>query len=135
MKTLTPHRLGRSTLSTAAFIIEGGFPSGSTPYQHMKTMMYTEPEILHGLLSKLTDMYRRFTLAQIDAGADVIMLFDLNVPAALSSHDYCEFAFPCLKELVNSIKARDVPIAFASDGTTFLSSPVEGIGIDVIGLD
>jgi uroporphyrinogen decarboxylase len=101
----------------------------------MKTMMYNEPEILHGLLSKLTDMYGRFTLAQIDAGADVIMLFDLNAPAALSPHDYREFAFPYLKELVDSIKAREVPIVFASDGTTFLSSPVAGIGIDVIGLD
>ena len=122
-------------LSTAAFIIEGGLPTGPTPYQHMKTMMYTEPEMLHGLLSKLTDMYRRFTLAQIDAGADVIMIFDLDAPAALSPHDYRQFAFPCLVQLVESIKSRAVPIVFASDGTTFLSSPVAETGIDVIGLD
>jgi len=122
-------------LSTAAFMIEGGLPTGPTPYQYMKTMMYLEPKILHGLLAKLTDMYKRFTLAQIDAGADVIMIFDLNAPAAMSPHDYREFAFPYLTQLVESIKSREVPIVFASDGTTFLSSPVADLEIDVIGLD
>jgi len=122
-------------LSTAAFIIEGGLPTGPTPYQYMKTMMYLEPKILHGLLAKLTDMYMRFTLAQIDAGADVIMIFDLNAPAAMSPHDYREFAFPYLTQLVESVKSREVPIVFASDGTTFLSSPVADLEIDVIGLD
>lgn len=122
-------------LSTAAFIIEGGLPVWPTPYQKIKTMMYTNPKVLHGLLEKLTDMYMRFTSAQIDAGADVMMLFDLNAPAVMSPHDYHEFAFPYLKQLVNSLKSREVPIVFASDGTTFLSSPVAALGIDVIGLD
>ena len=44
-------------LSTASFLIEGGLPSGLNPFHHMKTMMYSEPKILHTLLSKLTEMY------------------------------------------------------------------------------
>jgi len=122
-------------LSTAAFIIEGGLPTGPTPYHRMKTMMYTEPETLHGLLSKITEMYIRFTCAQVEAGADVIMVFDLNAPAVMSPQDYAEFFFPYLKQLISAIKPKGVPIVFASDGTTFLSGPIADLGIDVVGLD
>jgi len=38
-------------------------------------------------------------------------------------------------ELVKTVHAKGVPLLFASDGTTFLSSPVAGLGIEVIGVD
>jgi uroporphyrinogen decarboxylase len=122
-------------LSTASFIIEGGLPTGPTPFHQIKTMMYSEPKTLHRLLEKLTKLYSKFIPAQIDAGADVIMILDLIAPAALSLEDYQEFAFPYIKELVNEVHAKGVPLLFASDGTTFLSSPVAGLGIEVIGVD
>jgi uroporphyrinogen decarboxylase len=122
-------------LSTASFMVEGGLPTGPNPFHHMKTMMYSEPETFHGLLSKLTEMYMRFTLSQVDAGADVMMILDLKAPAAMSLQDYQEFSFPYLKKLVNAIKAKGTPVLFASDGTTFLRSPIADLGIDVIGLD
>ena len=122
-------------LSTAAFIIEGGLPTGPTPFHQIKTMMYSEPKTLHRLLAKLTKLYGQFIPAQIDAGADVIMILDLIAPAALSLEDYQEFAFPYIEELVASVHAKGVPLLFASDGTTFLSSPVAGLSIEVIGVD
>jgi uroporphyrinogen decarboxylase len=122
-------------LSTASFIVEGGLPTGPTPFHHMKTMMYSDPKTLHALLSKLTKMYVRFIPSQVDAGADVMMILDLKAPAAMSSKDYQEFAFPYLKEIVSVIKSKGVPILFGSDGTTFLYSPIADLGIDVIGLD
>jgi len=97
--------------------------------------MYSDPETFHTLLSKLTEMYVQFTLSQIDAGADVIMILDLKAPAAISSQDYREFDFPYLKEIVHAIKSKEVPILFGSDGTTFLYSPIASLGIDVVGLD
>jgi len=122
-------------LSTASFVVEGGLPTGPTPFHHMKTMMYSDPKTLHGLLSKLTEMYMRFIPSQVDAGADVMMILDLKAPAAVSFKDYQEFAFPYLKKIVSVIKSKEVPILFGSDGTTFLSSPIADLGIDVIGLD
>ena len=122
-------------LSTASFVIEGGLPTGPTPFHNMKTMMYSDPKTLHGLLARLTDMYVQFTLAQMDAGADVIMILDLVAPAAMSMQDYREFSFPYLKKLVNAIQAKGTPVFFASDGTTFLYSPIVDLGIDIIGLD
>jgi len=122
-------------LSTASFMVEGGLPTGPTPFHHMKTMMYSDPKTLHGLLSKLTEMYIQFIPSQVDAGADVMMILDLKAPAAISFNDYQEFAFPYLKKLVGVIKSNGVPILFGSDGTTFLYSPIADLGIDVIGLD
>lgn len=122
-------------LSTASFLIEGGPPTGLNPFHHMKTMMYAEPKTLHALLSKLTEMYARFIPCQIDAGADVMMILDLHAPAAMSPRDYQEFSLPYLKRLVNAVKAKGAPLLFASDGTSFFSSPVTELGIDIIGLD
>ena len=122
-------------LSTASFMVEGGLPTGPTPFHHMKTMMYSDPKTLHGLLSKLTEMYIQFIPSQVDAGADVMMILDLKAPAAVSFKDYQEFAFPYLKKIVGVIKSKGVPILFGSDGTTFLYSPIADLGIDVIGLD
>ena len=122
-------------LSTASFMVEGGLPTGPTPFHHMKTMMYSDPKTLHVLLSKLTEMYMRFIPSQVDAGADVMMILDLKAPAAMSFNDYQEFAFPYLKKLVGVIKSKGVPILFGSDGTTFLYSPIADLGIDIIGLD
>jgi uroporphyrinogen decarboxylase len=122
-------------LSTASFLVEGGLPTGPNPFHQIKTMMYTEPETLHKLLSKLTQLYTGFIPAQIDAGADVIMILDLKAPAAMSLRDYQEFAYPYIREMVKSVQARGVPLLFASDGTTFLSSPIADLGIDIIGVD
>jgi uroporphyrinogen decarboxylase len=122
-------------LSTASFIVEGGLPTGPLPFDNMKTMMYSDPRTFHGLLAKLTEMYRQFILAQIEAGADVIMLLDLKAPAVMSLYDYEEFAFPYLQELVNTIQSKGIPIFFASDGTTFLNAPIADLGIDIVGVD
>ena len=122
-------------LSTASFIIGGGLPTGLDPFHHIKTMMYSEPKTLHALLSKLTEMYVRFIPSQVDAGADVMMILDLKAPATMSPQDYQEFSFPYLKKLVSVIKSKDIPILFASDGTSYLYSPIVDLGIDVIGLD
>ena len=122
-------------LSTASFLIEGGLPTGPTPFHHTKTMMYSDPETFHALLLKLTEMYIQFIPSQVDAGADIMMILDLKVPAAMSPQDYQEFSLPYLKRLVSTTKLKDIPLLFASDGTSFLDAHLADLGIDIIGLD
>jgi uroporphyrinogen decarboxylase len=122
-------------LSTAAFLIEGGPPGGPVPYQTLKSMMYSSPALLHELLDIVTDMYIPFTCAQVDAGAEVMMLFDLNVPAALSPRDYDAFCLPWLEKLLNAIREKHVPIVYAADGSSFLNAGVGELGVDVVALD
>jgi len=122
-------------LSTAAFLVEGGFSSGVTPFHKLKTMIYSDTKTLHSLLSKITEMYERFIPCQVDAGADIIMVLDLFAPAAMSPYNYQEFSFPYIKRLVRAIKTKGAPVFFASDGTSYLYSPYADLGIDVIGVD
>ena len=122
-------------LSTASFLIEGGPPTGLHAFDTIKMMMYREPKTLHALLAKLTEMYAGFIPAQVRAGADVMMLLDLGVPAVTSPEDYREFAFPCMERLVNTSKAMGVPILFATAGTSYLASPIEELGVSIVGLD
>ncbi len=122
-------------LSTATFLVEGGFPNGVTPLHKLKKMMYTEPKLVHALFSKITEMYERFIPCQIDAGADIIMVLDLFSPALMSPHNYQEFCYPYVKRLVETIQAKGAPVFFASDGTSFMYSPYADLKIDVIGID
>jgi uroporphyrinogen decarboxylase len=80
-------------------------------------------------------MYARFIPAQVNAGADVMMILDLHAPAAMSPRDYQEFSFPYLKQLVDVAKSTGVPVLFATDGTSYLYSPFSDLGIHIIGLD
>jgi len=120
-------------LSTSSFIIEGRMP-GINAYHLMKLMMHAEPETLHGLLTKLTDFYVKSISAQAKAGADVMMLLDLHAPAVMSPEDYREFSYPYMKRMADAAKATGLPVLFASDGTSFLDSPVEELKADVLGV-
>src|SRR5271155_5168597 len=57
----------------ASYMIEGG---GSRNYIHTKTLMYREPDAWRRLLDKLVKVLREFARQQVEAGADVIQIFD-----------------------------------------------------------
>ncbi len=72
----------------ATYAIEGG---GSKSFQHTKTMMWREPKLLEALLSKLADAVGDYLAAQVEAGADVVQVFD-SWAGELSRADYDRFA-------------------------------------------
>merc|ERR1719379_391792 len=57
----------------ATYCVEGG---SSSSYLEIKKMGYNEPELLHALLDKLADNLADYACYQIDAGAQVIQMFD-----------------------------------------------------------
>ncbi len=122
-------------LSTSAFLVEGGFPSGVTPFNRLKRMIYEKPALFHKLLDKITSMYEKFIPAQVEAGADIIMVLDLFSPSSMSPHNYLEFCYPYATRLVKSIKNAGAAVFFASDGTSFMSAPLNELDIDVVGFD
>src|SRR6266545_7711903 len=59
-------------------------------FNAMKAMMYSEPDEWHALMGKLAECFSRYVREQVDAGADVIQLFDSWI-GVLSPADYDEF--------------------------------------------
>ena len=114
----------------ASYIIEGG---GSKNYEHAKAMMFTEPKAWHKLMQHLTGVIINYLNAQIDAGVQVVQLFDSWV-GVLGPSDYLEFVLPHQKKVIAEIK-KTVPLIHFAQGATHLLEMVAEAGGDVIGLD
>jgi uroporphyrinogen decarboxylase len=114
----------------ASYIIEGG---GSRNYEHAKAMMFAEPDTWHKLMEHLTGVIINYLNAQIDAGVQVVQVFDSWV-GALGPSDYREFVLPHQKNVIAGIK-KSVPLIHFAHGATHLLEMVAAAGGDVIGLD
>jgi uroporphyrinogen decarboxylase len=115
----------------ASYMIEGG---GSKNYIHTKQMMYADPLSWMLLLDKLVKVLEAYCLLQVQAGADVIQIFDSWV-GSLSLTDYREYAFEASKRLVRSVQAMGVPVIYFGVETAGLLKDMASTGADVIGLD
>jgi len=114
----------------ASYMIEGG---GSRNYEHAKAMMFAEPKAWHKLMEHLTGVIINYLDAQIDAGVQVVQLFDSWV-GALGPSDYREFVLPHQKNVIAGVK-KTVPLIHFAHGATHLLEMVSEAGGDVIGLD
>src|SRR5271167_948177 len=103
----------------ASYMIEGG---GSRNYVHTKKMMYSSPAAWDELLRKLVAVVSEYAAEQVQAGADVIQIFDSWV-GCLSVEDYRRYVLPRTTELVKSLRQTGVPIIyFGTDSATLLPS-------------
>ncbi len=115
----------------ASYMIEG---SGSRQYVHTKTLMYREPAAWQRLLEKLVLVLTAYARQQVDAGADVIQIFD-SWAGALSIADYREFVLPVTRTLVRAVQAMGVPVIYFGVDTASLLPAMRETGADVLGLD
>lgn len=115
----------------ASYMIEGG---GSRNYVHTKTMMYRQPETWRALLEKLSAVLAAFARQQVEAGADVIQIFD-SWAGSLSPQDYREFVLPITKSLVREVQSFGVPVIYFGVDTATLLPSMRETGADVLGLD
>jgi uroporphyrinogen decarboxylase len=114
----------------ASYAIEGG---PSTTFARTKAMMYAEPQAWHRLLDLFAATIGDYLTAQIEAGAQVVQVFDSWV-GSLGPADYREFAMPHSKRLFEAIAGRAPSIHFGV-GTSTLLPLMREAGGDVIGLD
>lgn len=115
----------------ASYMIEGG---GSRNYIHTKTLMYRQPDVWRRLLEKLATVLREFAAQQVNAGVDVIQIFD-SWAGALSVEDYREFVLPVTKLLMRDVQALGVPVIYFGVDTASLLPAMRETGADVLGLD
>lgn len=115
----------------AAYMIEG---SGSKSFRYAKGALYAEPQALHRLLDRLTTEVIAFLQRQIDAGAQVVQVFD-SWAGQLTPAQFHEFALPYLEGIVNAIEPTGTPVIVFARGAghalpRLLELGAHGLGID-----
>lgn len=115
----------------ASYMIEG---SGSRNYIEAKKLMYSQDGSWPLLMSKLVEVLVAYAAQQVEAGADVIQVFD-SWAGALSVQDYREYCLAPTTELIQRIKALGVPVIYFGVDTASLLPTFRETGADVLGLD
>src|SRR5690349_4809436 len=113
----------------ACYLIEG---RPSRDFATAKAFMYREPGAWHDLMERLGTMVVSYLRAQVEAGADVIQLFDSWV-GGLGPADYREFVQPHVRRIFAAL--ADVPTIHFGTGAAALLEAMSEAGGTVIGLD
>ncbi len=112
-----------------SYMIEGG---GSKTFSKAKKMLYTNPELAHQLLDKITQSTINYLKGQIAAGADLIQLFD-SWAGILSPEQYQEFSLRYIQQICEAI--NEVPKTVFAKGAFFARAEMNALPCQVIGLD
>lgn len=112
------------------YMVEG---KGSKTWDKAKQFAYTQPELAHQLLQKITTITISYLKAQVKAGADTVQVFD-SWAGSLSPADFKLFAQPYLIQIADAL-AADAPVILFPKGTwhaldELSRSSASGIGID-----
>jgi uroporphyrinogen decarboxylase len=113
----------------ACYLIEG---RPSREFATAKAFMYREPEAWHDLMARLATMITAYLRAQVDAGAQVLQLFDSWV-GGLGPAEYATYVQPHVRRIFDALDA--VPTIHFGTGTAALLEAMVAAGGDVIGLD
>jgi uroporphyrinogen decarboxylase len=116
----------------ATYMIEG---EGTKTYNICKKMMYSNPVLLHKILSKVTEVVKIYMEKQIEAGIDVVQIFD-SWAAAIEPAKYDEFSWKYMVEIADYLKAKypHIPIIMFPKGIPAFLDKVYG-NFDVFGVD
>ena len=116
----------------ATYMIEG---RGTKTYNLVKKLIYTQPELMHALLAKVIEVVKYYLEKQIQAGVDVVQIFD-SWAAALEKDKYFEFSWNYMKEIASYIKAKypHIPIIMFPKGIPGFLDEIDG-DFDVFGVD
>ena len=124
-----------SPWTLATYMVEGG---SSKSFQKIKSLMYEQPKLVHVMLDKLAQSVAAYLNAQIEAGAQAVMLFD-TWGGMLTSEDYIEFSLYYAKQvralLKTDVDGQQIPtILFTKGGGLWLEAMTDS-GYDALGLD
>ena len=98
-----------SPWTLASFMIEGG---SSRDNIRSRAMLYDEPELIRSLLEKITEATITYLMAQLEAGADVIQLFD-SQGGTLAPDIFWEVSGQWMKQIIDALPAETPTIVFA----------------------
>jgi uroporphyrinogen decarboxylase len=120
--------------TVATYMIEG---KGGTDYERAREMAWSEPQLFASIIDKLVDATSSFLIAQVEAGAEALQLFDSwagAVPAPL----FDTAVIAPTRRIVKAVKARHprVPIiGFPRAAGSHVAAYAEETGVDAVGID
>ncbi len=117
--------------TVATYAIEG---KTSKRFVETKRLFYTDPQTSHRLLEKLAETTAAYLIAQVNAGAQAIQIFDSWV-GVVSVEDWQRFVLGPTKALVKAVQATGVPVIYFPNGATTILDRVAAVGADVYGID
>lgn len=112
-----------------AYMVEG---KGSKTFARAKKLLYTDPELAHRLLDKITDTIIAYLQRKIERGVHLVQIFD-SWAGILSPEQYRIFALPYIARICSSI--RSVPVTVFAKGAWFALEAIGKLDCQVVGLD
>ncbi|MCP1269478.1 uroporphyrinogen decarboxylase [Acetobacter cerevisiae] len=123
-----------SPFTVACYMVEGG---GSREFAITRTMAFSEPALFDRLMALLTEQTATYLCAQIEAGAEAVMLFD-SWAGLLSPAEFRKHVIAPTRQIVQTIKARYPSvrvIGFPRLGGVMVAEYARETGVDVLALD
>lgn len=124
-----------SPWTLATYMVEGG---SSKNFARIKGMLFDQPTLAHELLGKISESVTQYLNAQVDAGAQALMIFD-TWGGNLNPHHYREFSLRYMADIVSKLKreneGRRVPVILFTKGGGLWLDDMANTGCDALGLD
>ena len=112
------------------YMVEG---KGSKTWDKAKQFAYTQPDVAHALLQKITAITIDYLKAQVKAGADTVQVFD-SWAGALSPEDFKTYAQPYLVQIADAVK-DSAPVILFPKGSWYALNDLSGTSASGIGID
>ncbi|MDB5804091.1 MAG: hemE [Betaproteobacteria bacterium] len=124
-----------SPWTLACYMVEGG---GSSDHHTVKAMAYQRPDLMHRILDTNARAVAAYLNAQIEAGAQAVMIFD-TWGGALSAAAYKKFSLAYITQVVALLKreneGRRVPVIVFTKGGGLWLEDIAACGCDAVGVD
>jgi uroporphyrinogen decarboxylase len=111
------------------YMVEGG---GSKTFSKSKRLLFSDPASAKKLLEKITDTTIAYLRGQVEAGADILQVFD-SWAGILSPQAYEEFSTPFLRRICEAFP--DVPVTLFAKGAFYARQSLAALPCQVIGTD
>jgi uroporphyrinogen decarboxylase len=124
-----------SPWTLACYMVEG---AGSDDYRLVKSMLYARPDLMHRILDVNAQAVAAYLNAQIDAGAQAVMVFD-SWGGVLADGAFQAFSLEYMRRVVAALRreaeGRPVPVIVFTKGGGLWLEQIAACGADVVGLD
>jgi uroporphyrinogen decarboxylase len=115
----------------ACYTVEGGT---NRHYGKTKQFMMSDPDSFKTLLDRLADAVSDLLIAQIEAGASMVQVFD-TWAGSLMPDQFREFALPYAQKVIEKVRRPGVPVVYYVNGIAGKVHDVATVGADVLSID